>query len=177
MTILTLILTVILIVFFERLLGSFLSFQNSLPTIVPALVLYYAINRNLTLALFSAIMAGWFVDSISGLPWGASSISLMLVVIIVRIYRDIAFERLWLEQSMLGALSGACFILFQFLLIRHNSELPLQISLSALIMKMFFSSLCCGIAAPLVCSVMKLVEHLLGNISIKEELNAENVRK
>jgi rod shape-determining protein MreD len=175
MNLLTMILAALLIVFVERLIGSFLNFQIATLHLVPALILYYVVNRTVWLAIASSIVAGWMLDCVSGLPWGVSSISLVLISVIIRTYRDISFGRLWIEHFLLGALCGAMFVLFQYLLVRHSGEVPLRFHFSIFMVKMIFSAIFCGAISPFICRAMRFIENLLGNITIKEAISDERV--
>ncbi len=169
MNILTLILSTILTIFFERLVGVLLDFNFATLHIMPILVMYYVINRGLWLAIICSVFGGWLIDSISGLPWGTSMISLILISIIIRAYGNLAFRHLWIEHLILGTLAGALFVFFSYLLLKHFAELTLQIPFLVVIGKAIISALFCGLTAPFFYKTMDFLENLLGNVNTMQE--------
>ena len=73
------------------------------------IVIYYALNRSLGLAMFAAIVGGILYDGLCGLPPGCSVISLALFAALLRRNREFLFGDRFLTQLVVGAMAGGVF--------------------------------------------------------------------
>jgi len=69
---------------------------------VSGVVVYYALNRPLVMALVAAMWAGWLTDSASGLPSSCTATFLLLLALALRPMR-----RLLLDGSFAGVVAAA----------------------------------------------------------------------
>ena len=134
--------------------------------VITALVLYYSLNRNNTVMLISATIAGILQDSLSITPLGYSSSIYILLGWIIGNYRTLVAADSFMTPVIFGAVIGMAVTILQTLLLIHNEFIvfhPLMF-----ILRTFGNGILCMIISPIVFIAAKTLEKAVGNLEIRE---------
>lgn len=77
------------------------------PPLLLGVVLYYALTREGSLVLETAILAGFLQDSLGPIPHGFSVLAMVAVALLVNQYRERVFAEHWFTHVTLGIASSA----------------------------------------------------------------------
>lgn len=93
----------------ENVLPGWSAYFHVKAPVLMGIVIYYALNRSLGLALAAAVVGGILYDGLCGLPPGCSVITMALFVALFRRNREFLFGDRFLTQMVVGALAGGVF--------------------------------------------------------------------
>ncbi len=86
--------------------------------LLPAVALYYILERQHPLGLFAALWAGIFTDSLGGVPPGTTSFGLFVVALAIFAIRKYLPEARTFVPAALGAATAAFLLLLQYAVLR-----------------------------------------------------------
>lgn len=114
-----------LAVFAETVLSAPRQFLGVQVDLLPAIMVYAALNAGLPTISLLAIFGGLWLDSLSANPLGISILPLFIVGFPICLQRDLILRDLPFAQLVLGAVASALVPLFTLLMILSGSREPL----------------------------------------------------
>lgn len=134
-----------------------------------SVVIYYALNRGGSVMLISAVLSGFFQDSLSGVPMGYSSLLFCFVGLIVSGFRSYVITESMITPVFFGGVASMVFTLCIYLLL--SREGLVFYPLGRLVVRILGSGFLGMVAAPLVFLMISGMDQLVGNIEVKEDID------
>jgi len=141
---------------------AFSAFGDTKPPLLLAVVLYYALQRNRTVMLIAAVLAGFIQDALSPVPLGVSACCFCLAGWTVSRYRKVVLTDSRITQAFFGlAMSAAVtLLLYVLLLTLGRTGIPLRWALLKTVWTGAFGMVC----APFVSFLLGGLDRHVGNI-------------
>lgn len=136
------------------------------PPLVMCLVLYYALNRSLALMLGAALLGGVMSDSLTALPLGVSSLGLLAVGLVARLYREVVFSGRWITHMVFGALAGISMTLVVYGVLWLTEEWTRELSGIRVILNVLGVGVYGLVLIPVVYRLMEGLERRVGNLEM-----------
>ena len=142
------------------------------PPFVLGVVLYYALERGRGWAVLAGFAGGFLVDSLSmGIGLGVSSFCFCVAGLAVGRFRHLVFSDSVITSAFFGGICAAAIDLIVLGLLYKDGAV--QPSASWVLLKVISTAMLGVICTPLVFIVARKLDSAVGNISVKEEENAE----
>jgi rod shape-determining protein MreD len=146
---------------------SFLG-QAKFPLLL-AVVVYYALNREMTVMLVAAFAAGFIHDALSPIPLGYTAFCFCVVGWIVSRFRNLVLTDSGITPVLFGSVAAGCVTLALYVLLRHNNLiLP---SPGHVVLRIAGSATLGLICTPAMFLVTGLLDRLVGNVEVKESID------
>jgi rod shape-determining protein MreD len=151
----------------QQVLPSLTLLGQAKAPLVLSVVLYYALNRSLSLLVMAAIGGGVLCDSLEALPMGYSAAVFSVLGIVAWLYRDVVFSARGVTHMVFGLLAGLglTFGLYAILLISEESLR--EVAWFWIALKAIGTALLGMILAPIVFAVLERLDRLTGNIVVE----------
>jgi hypothetical protein len=114
-----------LAVFAENVLGAPRHLLGAQVDLLPALMVYAALNSNIVTVSLLAVAGGLWFDSLSANPLGITIVPLMVVGFPIHLRRDLILRGLPFAQLVLGAAASALVPALTLLFLLNSGRLPL----------------------------------------------------
>ncbi len=125
-------------------------------------VLYYALNREIGIAMMAGLFAGVFQDSLSLIPLGFSSIIFFLVVWIAGRFRSVIMLGTMFTPVLFGAVAAPLALLCLYILLR--SQGLAGCGSGWLFFKLSGVATLAAVVTPLVFLVVRRLDMWVGNV-------------
>ncbi len=152
----------------QTLLPSFHGGELALKLpILPAVALYYVLERQWPLGVMAALWAGILTDALGGVPPGTSSFGLLAVALAIFAARKYLPETLWIVPA-LGAAVATLLVLLQYALLRarYGFNAPFHLLLRPLAVVAPLSAL---VTAAVVAAARR-IDLMAGNTEPRKEV-------
>ncbi|MBN2301372.1 MAG: rod shape-determining protein MreD [Lentisphaerae bacterium] len=138
--------------------------------ILVGIVLYYALSRDMNVAMVAAFGAGFLQDALTPMvPLGYSIFFFCLVVLVVGRFRNLVLVESVATSAFFGAVAGMLVnIGFGFLL---ATDLDTKCSLDRVLLRTLGTALLGAVTTPIVFFMIVRLDQLVGNIEIKESID------
>jgi rod shape-determining protein MreD len=132
------------------------------PPIVLGIILYYAMNQGLRMALQGAVIGGVLQDGLSLMPLGFSCLAFCAVVLVTRRFRDLVFSHEGMTHALVGAAAavGSTLILYGLLFLVDGN----QGGVGQVLLRALGSGLLALLVVPLVFRLMTALDERLGHL-------------
>jgi rod shape-determining protein MreD len=150
----------------EVLPGLTLLGQAKAPLVL-SVVLYYALNRSLSLLVTAAIAGGLLCDSLEALPVGYSSVVFCVLGIVAWLHRDVVFSAKGVTHMVFGFLAGLVLTFGLYGLLSISEESLREVSWCWVALKAIGAALLGMILVPIVFAVLERLDRLTGNIVVE----------
>jgi cell shape-determining protein MreD len=114
-----------LAVFLEASVGLFRNILGTQIDFLPALMVYAALTHGLTTIVLLAVCGGFWFDSLSLNPLGASVLPLLLIGVLIYRSRDLLMREHVFAQVVLGLIAGAIQPLGTLFVLLNKGATPL----------------------------------------------------
>lgn len=131
------------------------------PPLLLGVVLFYALTREDSLVVESAVLAGLLQDSLGPIPHGFSVLALLAVALLVNQYRDRVFAEHWFTHVALGVASSALVSLLLYILL-VSTGLRSGVRFSFVLSKALGMSMLGMILIPAIYTLLEKLEIQLG---------------
>jgi cell shape-determining protein MreD len=120
-----LLLVAILAIFCEAVLPGFRRVLGAQVDLLPALMVYAALNMGLKVVVLVSVVGGLMFDSLSANRLGVSILPLFFVGLTILMRRDLILRDQWFAQFVLGAVASAMVPVLTVLLLLTAGQSPL----------------------------------------------------
>lgn len=131
------------------------------PPLLLGVVLYYALSREDSLVVESAVLAGLLQDSLGPIPHGFSVVAMLTVSLLVNQYRDRLFAEHWFTHITLGVASSALVSLLLYVTL-VSTGLRNGVHVSFVMSKALGMSLLGLVFIPVMYQILQALEIQLG---------------
>lgn len=148
--------------------GGLLSLK--LP-LLPAVALYYILDRQVVLAVFATLWAGIITDAASGIPPGTSSFGLLFAALVIFGVRRYFPEASWILAGLLGAALTAFLVILQYCVLRGRCgySAPFYLLSRPLLLLLPFSAA----ASAVIVTAARRLDVAAGNVEPKKEIDGQ----
>jgi rod shape-determining protein MreD len=131
------------------------------PPLLLGVVLFYALTREDSLVLESAVLAGLLQDSLGPIPHGFSVLAMTSVALLVNQFRDRVFAEHWFTHVTLGVAASAWVSIILYILL-VSTGLRSGVHFSFVLSKALGMSLLGMVLIPLTFACLEKLELHLG---------------
>jgi rod shape-determining protein MreD len=114
-----------LVVFGEAVLPGLRHLLGAQVDLLPAIMVYAALNANISVVALLAVFGGLWFDSLSANPLGVTILPLLVVGFAIYLRRDLILRELPFAQIILGAAASAIVPALTILLLLTGAQQPL----------------------------------------------------
>jgi rod shape-determining protein MreD len=114
-----------LAVFCQSAFGGVRHLLGAQVDLLPALMVYAALNAGLVTVMSFALFAGLLFDSLSANALGTSVLPLLVIGVLIQFRRDLILREQVFAQAMIGLLASALAPLLTVLMLMTNGQSPL----------------------------------------------------
>ena len=139
--------------------------QVKIPVML-ALIIYYALNRNISIMLIAALLAGILQDSLSLSPLGYSSAIFIFIGWIISSYRGLVTVDSFMTPIVFGAIAGITVTLMQVLLLAYSGLINIQPLW--IILRILSTGFLCALITPVIFILTRTLDRAVGNIETRE---------
>lgn len=139
--------------------------------LLPAVALYYILDRQKVMAVFAALWAGIATDAVSGIPAGTSSFGLLFAALVIFGVRRYFPEASWILAGLLGAALTAFLVVLQYCVLRGRCgfSAPFYLLSRPLLALLPLSAA----ASAAIVTAARRLEVAAGNVEPKKEIGGQ----
>ncbi len=150
----------------QSILPPFVLLANTKLPLLLAVVLYYALNRDLHMAVVAGFFAGCFQDILGDAPLGYSALCFCVISLATGCFRRAVMSESVIAQSVFGAVSGAVATLCLYFMLSGTEGLICRTSW--VVMKTFWAGILSAICVPAIFFVIVRLDQKVGNVEAPE---------
>ena len=136
--------------------------------LLPAVAVYYVLERPRPLGLFAALWAGILTDALGGVPPGTSSFGLLAAALFVSAVKKFLPEASWLVPAATGAAVTLFLVLLQYAVLRTRCgfNAPFYLLFRPLLVIVPVAA----VAATAVVAAVRRIDLMAGNTEPRKEV-------
>lgn len=134
-----------------------------------AVVMYYALTRELTAVLIAAAVAGFLQDALSEIPLGYSIMCFCAVGVVVNRFREYVITDSAVTTVFFGVAAGTVVTMVLHMMLSSRGLICFPFGEAML--KIFGTGLLCMVVTPCVFVGIRSLDRLVGNVQAKDALS------